>query len=134
MFLLPPGPQTPPDLFSCLKNRPLFLFGKQLALSLAFLSNTTLALRPVIGPSITFKPLSGLNIVPLLMLAKQTISVYLPLSSLLMTSFFSAQKIPILFIFLLNAVIKPFLLLTTQSTSFIPPLDLALESLTQGEN
>lgn len=63
-----------------------------------------LALSPAIGLLATLKPLSSLNIVPLLTLVEKTASVFSRLSSPSMTSPLSAQRI-LVFSTLLSGVV-----------------------------
>lgn len=126
-LLLPPGPQAPLNLFSVLENKPLFLSGKQSALSLTLLSNTALAPNLTISTPATFYFMSNLNIVSPLTSVKQTIFVLLLLSSTSITSFFLAQKIPTSSIFLSATVVKLFFLPNIQSISFKSQLDLIVK-------
>ena len=93
-----------------------------------------LAPSPAIGLPATLKPLSGPNIVSFPTPAKETTSVLLPSSSPLMMSLFLAQGILAPSTFLSGAVVEPFILPATQSTSLTPLLDLAMKSPAQDEN
>ena len=94
----------------------------------------TLAPSPAIDPQATLKLLSGPNIVPLTTPAKKTASVFLPLSSLSMTSPLVAQVIPAPSTLLSDAVVKPFIPPAIQSSSLTPLFDPAMESPAQGGN
>ena len=83
---------------------------------------------PAIGLPATLKPLSDPNIVLFPTPAKQTASILLPLSSLLMTFPLLVQEIPALSTFSSGAVVEPSFPSTTQFISFIPELDPAVES------
>ena len=89
---------------------------------------------PTIGLLATLKPLSGLNIVPLPMPIKKTISIFLSSSSPLMISSLLVQGISLFSTLLFGVFVKPFIPFATQSSSLIPLLDSAVESYTQGEN
>ena len=93
-----------------------------------------LAPSPAKGPPATLKSLSVPNIVPLPTPAKKTVSVLLPSFNSSMTSFFLAQRILAPSIFLSGAVVELFIPPITQSTSFKPLLDPAMESPAQGKN
>ena len=63
IFLLPPSPQAPLDLFSNLKDRPIFLFGEQLASGFTLLTNAMMTSNPAISPPGTLKLSSNLNVI-----------------------------------------------------------------------